>query len=97
MKDFPKKDFKIKTAKGVAILQKTDIFKKRVWYAYKDNFMEWFEFDLNGFNKMININKSDKQVSALEDYSLVYEEDTSKKNEDSITRFDRKKMKKNAI
>ena len=46
---------------------------------------------------MININKSDKQVSALEDYSLVYEEDTSKKNEDSITRFDRKKMKKNAI
>ena len=56
--------------------------------------MEWFEFDLNGLNKMININKSDKQVSALEDYSLVYEEDTSKKNEDSITRFDRKKMKK---
>ena len=97
LKDFPKKDFKIKTAKGVAILQKTDIFKKRVWYAYKDNFMEWFEFDLNGLNKMININKSDKQVSALEDYSLVYEEDTSKKNEDSITRFDRKKMKKNAI
>ena len=97
LKDFPKKDFKIKTVKGVAILQKTDIFKKRVWYAYKDNFMEWFEFDLNGLNKMININKSDKQVSALEDYSLVYEEDTSKKNEDSITRFDRKKMKKNAI
>ena len=97
LKDFPKKDFKIKTAKGVAILQKTDIFKKRVWYAYKDNFMEWFEFDLKGLNKMININKSDKQVSALEDYSLVYEEEISKKNEDSITRFDRKKMKKNAI
>ena len=53
--------------------------------------MEWFEFDLKGLNKMININKSDKQVSALEDYSLVYEEEISKKNEDSITRFDRKK------
>ena len=91
LKDFPKKDFKIKTVKGVAIHQKTDIFKKRIWYAYKDNFMEWFEFDLDGLNKMLNINKSDKQVSALEDYSLVYEEDISKKNKDSITRFDRKK------
>ena len=55
------------------------------------------DINLNGLNKMININKSEKQVSALEDYSLVYEEEISKKNEDSITRFDRKKMKKNAI
>ena len=97
LKDFPKKDFKIKTKKGIAILQKTDIFKKRVWYAYKDNFMEWFEFDLNGLNKMININNSDEHVSALEDYSLVYEEDSSKKTEYSITRFDRIKKRKNAI
>ena len=97
LKDFPKKDYKIKTTKGIAVLQKTDIFKKRVWYAYKGNFMEWFEFDLNGLNKMININNSDKEVSALEDYSLISVEGISKKTEDSITRFDRKKKKINAI
>ena len=56
--------------------------------------MEWFEFDLNGLNKMININNSDKQVSALEDYSLISVEGISKKTEDSITRFDRKKENK---
>ena len=55
--------------------------------------MEWFEFDLNGLNKMININNSDKEVSALEDYSLISVEGISKKTEDSITRFDRKKRK----
>ena len=59
--------------------------------------MEWFEFDLNGLNKMININNSDKEVSALEDYSLISVEGISKKTEDSITRFDRKKKKINAI
>ena len=95
LKDFPKKDFKIKTKKGIAVLQKTDIFKKRVWYAYKDNFMEWFEFDLKALNKMIAINKSDKEVSALEDYTIINSEEKSKLLEDSITRFDRKKRKKN--
>ena len=95
LKDFPKKDFKIKTKKGIAVLQKTDIFKKRVWYAYKHNFMEWFEFDLKALNKMIAINKSDKEVSALEDYTIINSEEKSKLLEDSITRFDRKKRKKN--
>ena len=95
LKDFPKKDFKIKTKKGIAVLQKTDIFKKRVWYAYKDNFMEWFEFDLKALNKMIAINKSDKEVSALEDYTIINSEEKSRLLEDSINRFDRKKRKKN--
>jgi len=95
LKDFPKKDFKIKTTKGVAILQKTDIFKKRVWYAYKDNFMEWFEFDLMALNKMIDINKSNKEVSALEDFTIIRSEGTSILLEDSISRFDRNKRRKN--
>ncbi len=59
--------------------------------------MEWFEFDLNGLNKMININNSDKEVSALEDYTLYFKEEISKKTEYSITRFDRIKKRKNAI
>ena len=56
--------------------------------------MEWFEFDLKALNKMIDINKSDKEVSSLEDYTLINSEETTKVSEDSITRFDRKKRKK---
>ena len=58
--------------------------------------MEWFEFDLKSLNKMFDINKSDKEVSSLEDYSIINSEETTKASEDSITRFDRKKTKKYA-
>ena len=40
--------------------------------------MEWFEFDLKALNKMIDINKSDKEVSSLEDYTLINSEETTK-------------------
>ena len=96
-KDFTKKDIKIKTTKGIAILQKTDIFKKIVWYSYKNNFMDWHEIDLKSLNKMIEINKSGKEVSSLEDFSIHKEEVKKLISEDSITRFDKKKKRKYAI
>ena len=58
--------------------------------------MEWFEFDLKALNKMIDINKSDKDVSSLEDYTLANLDENTKVSEDSITRFDLKKRKKYA-
>ena len=97
LKDFPKKDIKIKTKKGIAVLQKTDIFKKLLWYSYKNNFMDWYEIDLKSLNKMIEINKSGKEVSALEDFSTHKEEDKKLMSEDSITRFDKNKKRKYAI
>tara|TARA_X000000950_G_scaffold90058_1_gene113386 strand:- start:34 stop:1122 length:1089 start_codon:yes stop_codon:yes gene_type:complete len=96
LKDFPKKDIKIKTKNGTALLQKTDIFKKLVWYSYKNNLMDWYEIDLKSLNKMIKINKSGKEVSALEDFSTP-KEDKKLISEDSITRFDKKKKRKYAI
>ena len=45
---------------------------------------------------MIDINKTDKEVSSLEDYILINSEENTKTSEDSITRFDRKKRKKYA-
>ena len=96
LKDFPKKDFKIKTKKGVALLQKTDIFKKRVWYSYKDNYKDWFEFSLKSLNEMIEINKSNHEVSSLEDYSIFNQDEIKQIPEDSITRFDKNKKIKHA-
>ena len=62
--------------------------------AIKDNLIK-HGLDLKALNKMIAINKSDKEVSALEDYTIINSEEQSKLLEDSITRFDRKKRKKN--
>ena len=37
LKDFPSEVEKIETETGVAFLQKTDIFKRLMWFAYKDS------------------------------------------------------------
>jgi len=35
-KTLPKSSIKLKTKKGIAFHQKTDVFKQKVWYSYKD-------------------------------------------------------------
>jgi cell fate regulator YaaT (PSP1 superfamily) len=35
LKSFPKVDLKLHTENGVAMMQKMDIFKEQLWYAYK--------------------------------------------------------------
>ncbi len=37
LKDFPSEIEKIETESGVAYLQKTDIFKRLIWFSYKDS------------------------------------------------------------
>ena len=59
--------------------------------------MDWYEIDLKSLNKMIEINKSGKEVSALEDFSIHKEEEKKVIAEDSITRFDKKKKRKYAF
>jgi hypothetical protein len=59
--------------------------------------MDWHEIDLKSLNKMIEINKSGKEVSSLEDFSIHKEEVKKLISEDSITRFDKKKKRKYAI
>ena len=44
IKDFPDHKIKLKTKKGTAFHQKSDIFKGMMWYAYEDNFSEFIRF-----------------------------------------------------
>ena len=43
LKSFPKTNIKLKTEKGIAVCQKTDIFKGIMWYAYEGEWMNWFK------------------------------------------------------
>ena len=45
---------------------------------------------------MIEINKSNQEVSSLEDYSIFHQDEIKQIPEDSITRFDRNKKIKHA-
>ena len=99
LKHFPDKNVKLKTKKGNAVSQKTDIFKGMVWYAYEGEWMNWFMITTKDANEIIAENKKGNLVPNLEDYSSELIEEVAVEFEnvvgqDSLTRFDKPKQKK---
>lgn len=67
LKEFPKNKTSIKTKRGVAVVQKIDIFKKVIWYSYAKG-GDWIEVDLDVVKKMLSLNKSGKSNFLIEDF-----------------------------
>ena len=98
LKSFPRTDTKLYTEKGVAVCQKTDIFKGLMWYAYEGEWMNWHILTTEQANEIIKKNKDKEKVPSLEIYASDIEIDTKKEFEnvvgqDSLTRFDQPKRK----
>ena len=102
LKPFPKQDVVLKTEKGDAAFVKMDIFKKYLWYTYKEERTKWFRLTLDQVQEIIALNKQNKKSSSLEDYESDIEipekvdfEDAV--GQDSLTRFDvpRKRKRNN--
>lgn len=99
LNEFPKTDLKLKTEKGLAVCQKTDIFKGLMWYAYEGEWMNWFELSKDKVKDIIKINKQGKPVQSLEMYvsetlpdnKVVFENVVG---QDSLTRFDNPKQRR---
>ena len=99
LKDFPPADCKLKTQKGLAFCQKTDIFKEPLWFSYKDEPATWHALTKDQVLEIIELNKKNEKIPSLEEYAAdnVDEEKTIFENvvgQDSLTRFDRPKKKK---
>lgn len=100
LENFPKSEIKLKTDKGIAICQKTDIFKGLMWYAYDGEWMNWYKLSPQQANEIIAINKQGKTVVSLEEYAVSFTEEETKTDfgnvvgQDSLTRFDKPKRKK---
>jgi cell fate regulator YaaT (PSP1 superfamily) len=99
LKEFPKTDIKLQTEKGVAVCQKTDIFKGYMWYAYEGEWMNWHKLTTAQANEIIALNTKKKKAISLEEYAEDLFEDTKTDFEnvvgqDSLTRFDSPKRKK---
>lgn len=93
LKAFPKTDIKLKTEKGIAVCQKTDIFNGHMWYAYEGEWMNWHKITTTQANEIIEANKANKKVASLEQYASDLIESTKVAFEnvvgqDSLTRFD---------
>ena len=100
LKDFPDKEIKLRTEKGLAACQKIDIFKGLMWYAYEGDWANWHILTTQQTNEIIALNNKRQKASSLEDYSIDPTEETKKEFEnvvgqDSLTRFDRPKRNNN--
>jgi cell fate regulator YaaT (PSP1 superfamily) len=101
IKSFPKFEDKLVTQKGNAICQKVDIFRKKLWYAYEAESNNWHEMDLDKVLEIVEAQKNKQPVASLEDFKteIIVETDSvaygNVVGQDSLTRFDQPKRKKN--
>lgn len=73
LQDFPKSKTKLMTDKGIAICQKLDIFKKTMWFSYKNDSIDWFEIKVEDVKKIIDINLKGNTIANLQEYSIIRE------------------------
>lgn len=96
--DFPRQDTVLKTKKGEAVFIKMDIFKRLLWYTYKDDRNKWYKLTVENVKEIIDLNKANQPVASLEDYEFeLLVEDAAEfedvVGQDSLTRFDIPKRK----
>ncbi|MFK7814225.1 MAG: stage 0 sporulation family protein [Maribacter sp.] len=98
LKDFPSQDTKLQTEKGLAFCQKTDIFKEKLWFSYKEDPANWHVLSKDQVKEILEKNKNKEKVASLEEYEVEnlveIEERVVFENvvgQDSLTRFDKPK------
>jgi len=97
-KDFPDRSIPLETEQGTAYHQKTDIFRRLMWYSYeKDSSVNLTPIAIERVLQIHQLNKNREKVPSLiaqenipDRKILNYENGV---NEDSLTRFDNKSGK----
>ena len=92
---FPPSNSVLDTEKGRAFCIKIDVFKQRMWFAYAENPVAWFDIDIKKVNREIQNNKKGIKSPLLEDLSSGDSVAAPKApvdliQENSVDRFERK-------
>jgi len=97
-KDFPSLDIVLETEKGPAYHNKTDIFRRIMWYSFdRENVVNITPVPVDRVKEIIELNQKGQKVDALIDITLLEERGLDYKNvvgQESLTRFDEKKGKR---
>ena len=98
LSDFPSSNTIIETEKGRAFCIKIDVFKKKMWFAYVDNSMAWYDLDVAEVKKMIKINSKGQKSIPLEELKTFTGADKVETvdliQENNLDRFEKKKPNK---
>ena len=84
----------------MAFCQKSDIFKSKLWFSYKDDPSNWHILSKEQVVEIMAKNKKKEKVVSLEEYAIddIVEDKVVFENvvgQDSLTRFDRPKRRNN--
>jgi len=66
LKDIPEIEAPLLTQKGEAILQKTDIFRKLMWFGYKEE-TNWYSISIERVNEILEWNRSGRKPATLDE------------------------------
>jgi hypothetical protein len=64
LEDIPKIESPLLTEKGEATLQKTDIFRKIMWFGFKEE-SNWYPLDTDRVNHILRMNREGKKPATL--------------------------------
>ena len=98
LKEFPEMEGKkLQTKKGEAFLQKTDIFKRTMWFSYRSDPGVFIPLDLKTVHSILELNAKGEMPEALTPSVKVIDKIINTEpnfenvvGQDSLTRFDRK-------
>ena len=91
LKDFPDSEVVLRTKKGDATCQKTDIFSRLMWYSYVDDHTVFLAIPVDNVIQIIEGNKKGVVPEKLEDFAFISEQKSDFENvvgQDDLTRFD---------
>ena len=95
LRDFPSSSTVLHTEKGKAFCIKIDVFKKKMWFAYVENSMAWYDLDIFEVKKLVSLNKKGEKAPALEELKVVENKLVTSDliQENSVDRFEKKNRK----
>src|SRR5882762_7996173 len=84
LKDIPKVEGPLLTERGEATLQKTDIFRKIMWFGFRED-NNWYPLNIDRVNEILNMNREGKKPASLEENVVAEKESTSSLNSDLVS------------
>jgi cell fate regulator YaaT (PSP1 superfamily) len=88
LKDIPEVESPLLTEQGEATLQKTDIFRKIMWFGFRQE-ETWHPLNIERVNEILEMNRSGQKPATLEENQLAVK-DTSIPLNNDLVNLDRK-------
>lgn len=89
LKDIPEVKRPLLTSKGEARLQKTDIFKKTMWFGY-ENENAWISISSERVKQVIALNEVGKKPATLKEDNIELKDEASEALNSDLERLDKK-------